>query len=240
MPRRAQRMLTISGPLTLSGEVGAVQCAQRAQRLSVGVALPDDVDVAHRQVDRLAGSTLLRHVEQHAVAHVDRVVQADEPAGRAVRAREVLEHALAADAGVGVLAGRRRRRRRLGRALVQDADERIDAAGREGDDARAARRLSATSAGTWTFIAQVSRALPAAPNLRPAMKTTFGSRRAAPRPRRASSRSHAMRLDAAACELLRQRRARRSGRRRSRACPARRAWPGAPASAPSCRRRRAP
>ena len=33
---------------------------------------------------------------------------------------------------------------------------------------------SATSAGTWAFIAQVSHSLPVEPNLRPAMKMTFG------------------------------------------------------------------
>ena len=34
-------------------------------------------------------------------------------------------------------------------------------------------KASATSAGTWAFIAQVRSSLPVAPNLRPAMKMTF-------------------------------------------------------------------
>src|SRR3546814_1743755 len=41
---------------------------------------------------------------------------------------------------------------------------------------REARKLSATSAGTWPFIAQVRLWLPLAPNLRPAMNTTFFAR----------------------------------------------------------------
>ena len=36
-------------------------------------------------------------------------------------------------------------------------------------------KLSATSAGTCAFIAQVKASCPDAPNLRPAMKTTFGN-----------------------------------------------------------------
>ena len=61
--------------------------------------------------------------------------------GRAARAREILEHGLARDAGIGVGAGRRRGRRLLGRAAVVDVDIGINAAGRIGDDARAGERL---------------------------------------------------------------------------------------------------
>ena len=77
---------------------------QAAQRDRVGVALPDDVDMAHGEVDRLAVAHLAADVVQHAVAHVDGVVQAEQAAGRAVLGREILEHALAADAGLGVVA----------------------------------------------------------------------------------------------------------------------------------------
>ena len=65
------------------GRRGAM--AQRAQRLRIGVALPDHVDMAHGHVDRLAGLDLARDVVQHAVAHVDRVVEPDQ-AARACRA----------------------------------------------------------------------------------------------------------------------------------------------------------
>ncbi len=51
--------------------------------------------------------------------------------------REVLEHPLAADAGVRVLAGRRGRRRVFRRAAAPGRHERVHAGGREGDDPRA-------------------------------------------------------------------------------------------------------
>ena len=57
--------------------------------------------------------------------------------GVPARAREILEHGLARDAGIGVGAGRRCRRRRLGRAAAMHVDVGIHAAGRIGDDARA-------------------------------------------------------------------------------------------------------
>ena len=60
------------------------------------------------------------------------------------------------------------------RAFAVDRHERIDAAGRERDDARSGNAC-ATSAGTWAFIAQVSDRSPSAPNLRPAMKMMFGA-----------------------------------------------------------------
>ena len=56
---------------------------------------------------------------------------------------------------------------------------------------RDSRKVSATMKGTATFIAQVNDGSPAAPNLWPAMKTTFfarGRRSSAAR----SSRSQAM------------------------------------------------
>ena len=114
---------------------------ERAQHHVVGVALPDHVDVADREVDRLAGEHARGDVVQHAVAHVDRVVEADDAARRAARAREILEHGLARDAGIGIGAGRRRRRRRFGRAAVVHVDIGVNAAGRIGDDARAREGL---------------------------------------------------------------------------------------------------
>ena len=61
--------------------------------------------------------------------------------GRSARARKILKHLLARDAGVGVDAGRRNGRRRFGRAAVPHIDIRINAAGRIGDDARAREGL---------------------------------------------------------------------------------------------------
>ena len=116
------------------GRRGGVR--QAAQRHGVGIALPDHVDVAHGEIDGLAVAHLGGDVVQHAIAHVDGVVEPHEAAGRAEPRGEMLEHALAADAGVGVVAGRRDGRRLLGRAAALDGHERIDAARREGDDAR--------------------------------------------------------------------------------------------------------
>src|SRR3954452_2813662 len=57
---------------------------EEAQRLLVRLALPEDVDVAHGDVDRLAGEYFGGNVVQHAVAHVDRLFEAHHPAGRAM------------------------------------------------------------------------------------------------------------------------------------------------------------
>src|SRR6478609_6712177 len=79
---------------------------QAAQRLRGGVALPDEIDMAEADVDRLALQHLSGDVVQHAVAHVDCVVEPEQAPGRPMLLREILEHALAPDAGLRVLAGR--------------------------------------------------------------------------------------------------------------------------------------
>src|SRR6476620_12411964 len=61
---------------------------QRAQHHCIGIALPDHVDVAGRQIDRLGGEHARGDVVQHAVAHVDRIVQSDDAPRRSGRARE--------------------------------------------------------------------------------------------------------------------------------------------------------
>src|SRR3954447_25199434 len=71
---------------------------EEAQRLLVRLALPEDVDVAHADVDRLAREHLGGDVVQHAVAHVDRVFEAHQPAGRAVALRAEEKCLLAPDA----------------------------------------------------------------------------------------------------------------------------------------------
>src|ERR1700682_951234 len=83
-----------------------VAMRKAAQRLGRGIALPDEIDMAEADVDRLAAEDLARDVVQHAIAHVDRVIQPEQPAGRGKFAREIFEHALAADAGLRVFAGR--------------------------------------------------------------------------------------------------------------------------------------
>src|SRR5215831_3101546 len=64
--------------------------AEGAQHHVIGVALPDDVDVAGGEIDRLARAYAGGDVVQHTVAHVDRVIEADDAAGRSARARKIL------------------------------------------------------------------------------------------------------------------------------------------------------
>src|SRR6185295_8271840 len=73
---------------------------QTTQRLRRCVALPDEIDMAEADVDRLALQDLARDIVQHAVAHVDRVIEPEQPSGRRILPREILEHALASDAGL--------------------------------------------------------------------------------------------------------------------------------------------
>ena len=68
---------------------------------------------------------------------------------------------------------------------------------------RLSRNASATKAGTSTFIAQVMDGLPAAPNLKPAMKTTFFALRQR-FDRRAVEQVAGDRLDAVRLQLLAQ------------------------------------
>ena len=101
---------------------------QTAQRLRGRIALPDEIDMAEADVDRLALQHLAGDIVQHAVAHVDRVVEAEQPSRRRMLLREILEHAFAPDTGLRVFAGRVRRHVLI-RALAVDRHERIDAAG---------------------------------------------------------------------------------------------------------------
>src|SRR6185369_6677751 len=98
--KASARTETVSGPLTLIGVVGLVAWARQRS----GIALPDHVDMAHRHVDLHAVTHLGADVVQHAVAHVDGVVEPEDAARRAMQAGEILEHALAPDAGIGVVA----------------------------------------------------------------------------------------------------------------------------------------
>ena len=107
---------------------------QRTEGKAVGVALPDHVYMADGQVDGGALGHLLGNVAQHAIAHVDGVVQPDQATGHAMDLREMLEHPFAADAGLRVFP-RRVERGAFVRADVGDRHEGIDAAGREGRDA---------------------------------------------------------------------------------------------------------
>ena len=225
------------GRCTLIGVVGVVQWREAAQHLRVGVALPDDVDMAHRHVDRLAALHLRGDVEQHAVAHVDRVVEADD-AGPACRSAPRSTRTCARGRGTTA-----RSRRPAPAASLRSAPasptrrQRIDVAGREGDDPRrpvalgderrhpgvhrpGQRRVAAGAelvAGGEDQVRRVGQA-------RRSPRGRAGRRRSSRRPS-ASSRSRTAGVaEAGDADHPARRRARSS--------------PGAPASAPSCRRRR--
>ena len=68
--------------------------------------MPDEIDVAHRHIDWLPLDNLPGNVMQDAVAHVDGVIQPVELSWRFELFGEILEHAFAPDAGLGIFAGR--------------------------------------------------------------------------------------------------------------------------------------
>ena len=51
------------------------RCAvrQQSQRLFIRIALPDDVSVSHRDIDRLISINVGRNVMQHTVPQIDRI-----------------------------------------------------------------------------------------------------------------------------------------------------------------------
>ena len=234
----SRRTAIVSGPVTLSGSVGVVQWREAAQRHRVRVALPDHVDVAHGHVDRLAVAHLAGDVVEHAVAQVDRVVQPEDSARRAAPSRSTSEHALAADAAGGVLAGPA--------AAARPPSRRPSRPGRTGRRCRSRRRRSGSppSPRRRTPAERCSSPTCATarrdvPNFWPAMRITFGDARQAC-DRVAVEQVGADRLDAVRLAARRRRpgslkRATARTRRLRRGALA----PSAPASAPSCRRRRA-
>ena len=94
----------------------------------------------HGQWHGLARHDVRGQIVQHAVAHVDGVGQPQAHARRAVDVREVLEHPLARDAGIRVLA-RRRQRRLFWRAGPVHRHEGVDAGGGEHHEARTREAL---------------------------------------------------------------------------------------------------
>ena len=111
---------------------GAV--VEEGEGLGVGVPLPDHIGGAHVEGDGLTLMHVAGDVHQNAVAHFDRIVEADDGAAQPMLARKVVEDALAPQAGHGVFADRRGRLALEG-AAGDDRHERIDIAGGKGDDA---------------------------------------------------------------------------------------------------------
>src|SRR5688572_6678423 len=112
---------------------------QGTQGHGVGVALPDDIDVAGREIDGRAAEDFAGDVVEHAIAAVDRVVEPEQQRLGAVACRLPLDGAFAAHAAVGVFAGRGEGIV-LGRPTGGYGDEGIYTAGREGDEAAVPER----------------------------------------------------------------------------------------------------
>src|SRR4051812_9928622 len=65
----------------IDGRGRRVAMGETAQCLRRCIALPDEIDVTEADVDRLARKYLDGDVVQHAVSHIDRVVQTEQAAG---------------------------------------------------------------------------------------------------------------------------------------------------------------
>ena len=66
------------GASDVNGHGGRTGEFERLDAVGDGVGLPDDVDVAHRDVDGLVGEDALSNVDQQAVAELDGVVEANQ------------------------------------------------------------------------------------------------------------------------------------------------------------------
>ena len=143
-PNLAARSRTarISWPLTLIGEVGVSQCAR--QRNACDEASPCQMKLTWPRL-MLIGWRVENpggDVVQHAVAHVDRVIEPEQAAGRLKFTRKIFEHPAHARRRIA-----RIRRADWGRGLRSaplpfDRHERIDATGRKRHDPRSRERLA--------------------------------------------------------------------------------------------------
>ena len=229
-----------------SGPVTFRTCGRRraqleaAQRVAVRVALPDRVEEADGQVDRLAGEDLARDVDERAVAQVDGVVEPeDQRAQCPARATRTRRRAR----GRGRTA---RIRRPAPAGPLQSAPGRRPARADRRCRSRTppcatSLKCSATRAGTTVLVVQVMSVRSSVPNLRPARNSTLGKRGSAGDRRRVEQVA-GERRNAVGLEALARRRATRSATPRARGCRCRRVRPpgarGARATVPSCRRRR--
>ena len=67
-----------------SRRAGRLAQGERTQTNGVGVALPNDVGVAHGEIDRDAIDHLLRDIDEDAIATLDRVIEPQQNHRRAV------------------------------------------------------------------------------------------------------------------------------------------------------------
>ena len=88
----------------------------------------------HGEGDRLPIEHSLGHIMKHAISHIDGIGKPEQPAWCVMFFRKILEDPLPSDAGVCILA-LRRRQDILGRTLMANIHERIDASSGESNDA---------------------------------------------------------------------------------------------------------
>src|SRR2546427_5495245 len=107
---------------------------EAAECVAVGVSLPDGVEEAHRQIDRLTGEHAPRDVHERAVTEVHGIVQTENHRRHAVLARDEFHDALASEARLRILAYWCRGIVLRGSTAVT-RDQRVHVACREDDDA---------------------------------------------------------------------------------------------------------
>src|SRR2546425_8961697 len=82
---------------------------EAAERIAVGVPLPDGVEPSHRQIDRLAGEHAPCDVHEGAVTEVHSIVQTEDDRRHALLARDEFHDPFASEARLRILADWRRR-----------------------------------------------------------------------------------------------------------------------------------
>src|SRR4051794_10423199 len=100
---------------------------------TAGIALPDDIHVAHREWNGLATPDAHPDIGEHAISQIDRVVEPNDGDRRAITLGVELEHAFTAKRRDRVLS-HRADLIALPCAPVRNRRERINIAGGEGDD----------------------------------------------------------------------------------------------------------
>lgn len=77
-----------------------------ADGIFIRVALPDDIHISHRQVDRTSFLHLPRHLKQHTVTKVDGIIQAKKEHLRLILMGKICEHTFPPQARLGILPNR--------------------------------------------------------------------------------------------------------------------------------------
>ena len=84
---------------------------ERTERHLVGISLPYDIRMPHRQVNRPVLVDRSGQLMQNAVPHVDGIIQAVNRHRRTILVGEIFKDALSAETGLRILSDRLRRYR---------------------------------------------------------------------------------------------------------------------------------